>query len=468
MSTYVLVHGAWGGAHGWRKVRPLLQQAGQTVYSPSLTGQGERAHLATPEVNLSTHIEDVCNAIWYEDLSEVILIGHSYGGMVVTGVADRMPERIKHLVYLDAFLPGDSQSLYDLGGGVGRQSSDWRVPRMPRNDPPNEWEDARRVLHPKATLEEKVKLSAPLESRPFSLTYIVATGRSEPGGQFDRTAARLRDNPRWNVREISGGHGMIRTNPDGLVRLLLELFPPAVPPSVPPAFASAPPNGTLASPLAYASERREILAAADLLVRSGVLSHSNHGNASVRLPDGNSMLITGVSSLFGQTPETLARLDLDGNVLEGKLASTSAEIVSMHAVVYRQRPEVGAVIHTHSPMVSTYAMAHTPMPIHYEGLLRQGVSAPIPVAAWGPRGSRESVTNIEDALRADANAPAVLLANHGLLAWSRDSMATARLIIALEEAAEMMLRAEHLGGSRALPPGALEQVREHMRAFATG
>jgi L-fuculose-phosphate aldolase len=117
-------------------------------------------------------------------------------------------------------------------------------------------------------------------------------------------------------------------------------------------------------------------------------------------------------------------------------------------------------------MVSTYAMAHEPMPIHYEGLLRQGVSAPIPVAAWGPRGSRESVAHIENALREHPEAPAVLLANHGLLAWSTDQLAAARLIISLEEAADMMLRAQHIGGSQSFPPGALEQVREHIRAFA--
>jgi L-ribulose-5-phosphate 4-epimerase len=309
------------------------------------------------------------------------------------------------------------------------------------------------VLHQRATLAEKVNLAAALESRPFSLTYIVATGRPDPGIVFDHTAERLRGNPRWTVREISGGHGMIRTNPDGLVRLFLELFP-AVPP----------PNGAVSTRLSYPEERQTILAAANLLVRTGVLSHSNHGNASVRIPGG--MLITGVSSLEGQSPETLAALDLDGNLLEGKLASTSAEIVSMHAVIYKVRPEVGAVIHTHSPMVSSYAMAHQEMPIHYEGLLRQGVSTPIPVAAWGPRGSRESVSNIENALQAHPDASAVLLANHGLLAWGKDQLSTARLIISLEEAAEMMLSAEHLGGSKPLPPGALEQVKEHIRAFA--
>jgi pimeloyl-ACP methyl ester carboxylesterase len=208
-------------------VRPLLQQAGHSVFTPSLTGQGERAHLASPQVNLSTHIQDVSNAIWYEDLSDIILVGHSYGGMVVTGVADRMPERIKHLVYLDAFLPSGGQSLYDLGGGrgAGSDSNEWRVPSLRRNEPPDAWNEARRLPQSRATFAEKVTLSVPLESRPFSLTYIVATGRPDPGPQFDSTAERLRGNSRWTVREIGGGHGMIRTNPEGLARLLFELFP---------------------------------------------------------------------------------------------------------------------------------------------------------------------------------------------------------------------------------------------------
>ncbi len=228
MSTYVLVHGAWGGSYGWNKVRPLLHDLGHQVFTPSLTGQGERSHLASPEVNLSTHIQDVHNAIWYEDLTDVILVGHSYGGMVVTGVADRIPERIRDLVYLDAFLPSDGQSLYDLGGG-GLRPEGWLVPPLARHDNPNdpetEWQNARRVMHPRATLEEKVRLTVPLESRPFSLTYIVATGRDAGGEAFDSAAERLRGNPRWTVREISGGHGMNRTNPTGLVALLEELFP---------------------------------------------------------------------------------------------------------------------------------------------------------------------------------------------------------------------------------------------------
>jgi L-ribulose-5-phosphate 4-epimerase len=172
--------------------------------------------------------------------------------------------------------------------------------------------------------------------------------------------------------------------------------------------------------LSYLAERQAILEAAQRLVSSGVLSHSNHGNSSVRLPDGQSMLITGVSSLLNQSAESLAVVDFDGNVVEGTLASTSAEIVGMHGIVYKLRSDVNAVIHTHSPMVTAYALAHTPLPVHYEALLRMGVSEDIPVAAWGPRGSRESVLNIENTLREHPGACAVLLANHGLLAFGPD------------------------------------------------
>jgi L-ribulose-5-phosphate 4-epimerase len=219
-------------------------------------------------------------------------------------------------------------------------------------------------------------------------------------------------------------------------------------------------------PLSFAAERQSIVDSAQLLIRTGVLSHSNHGNSSVRLPDGQSMLITGVSSLLNTSPETLTVLDLDGNVLDGQLASTSAEIVGMHALVYRLKSDVGAVIHTHSPSVTTYAMAHKPLPIHYEGLLRLGVSEAIPVAAWGPRGSHQSIAHIEQTLTAHPDALAVLLANHGLLAFGKDQAAAAHLIISMEEAAEMMLQAERIGGSQPFPPGALEQVRARLRAFA--
>ena len=103
--TFVIVHGAWGGGWAFREVDRLLRAEGHTVYRPTLTGQGERNHLANEAIDLDLHIQDVVNVILWEDLKDVVLVGHSYGGMVVTGVADRIPERIGCLVYLDALLP---------------------------------------------------------------------------------------------------------------------------------------------------------------------------------------------------------------------------------------------------------------------------------------------------------------------------------------------------------------------------
>ena len=114
MATFVIVHGAWGGAWSWNKyIVPMLREAGQTVFAVTLTGLGERSHLSTPEVSLDTHIQDVVNVLFYEDLNDVILVGHSYGGNVITGAADRIPERIQQLVYLDAATPAPTASPVD-------------------------------------------------------------------------------------------------------------------------------------------------------------------------------------------------------------------------------------------------------------------------------------------------------------------------------------------------------------------
>ena len=109
MSTFVIVHGAWSGAHAWRWIRPLLRDAGHEVFTPSLTGLGERAHLASPEVDLDTHVRDVVGVLEFEDLRDVALVGHSYGGPVITGAADRVPGRVAEVVYLDAEVPGTAR-----------------------------------------------------------------------------------------------------------------------------------------------------------------------------------------------------------------------------------------------------------------------------------------------------------------------------------------------------------------------
>ena len=109
MAIFVLVHGAWGGAHGFRKVRGPLRAAGHEVFTPSLTGVGERVHLTSPQVGLTTHVTDVVNTVLYEDLHGIVLLGFSYGGFVVTGALEHIGDRVRHLVYLDAFVPGDGE-----------------------------------------------------------------------------------------------------------------------------------------------------------------------------------------------------------------------------------------------------------------------------------------------------------------------------------------------------------------------
>jgi len=218
--------------------------------------------------------------------------------------------------------------------------------------------------------------------------------------------------------------------------------------------------------MAYDDLRDQMVQAARFLFEAGVMSHSGHANMSVRLPDGERMLLTARGNIRTLAPDELAVTDFEGNASDGTLESTTREIVSMHAGVYRERADVQAVIHTHSPRVTSFALAHQPLPCRYEALLRFGVTEDIPVAAWGPRGSEESVRAIVETVHAHPGIPAVLLANHGLLAFSSDIMATAQLVVAMEEGAETTLDAVPLGGAKPFPEGALEQVRAHMRRFA--
>ena len=212
--------------------------------------------------------------------------------------------------------------------------------------------------------------------------------------------------------------------------------------------------------------RDQLLRAVDLLDRAGVMSHSGHGNMSVRIPGTEHLLLASTSKFAQLTAEQMAVVTFDGEVLEGDLPSVAREIVGMHSGVYRLR-DVGAVIHTHSPHVTSFALASKPLPCVYEALLRFGVTEDIPVAAWAPRGSRESVSNIVEQLQLHPLTPAVLLANHGLLAFGRDPLAVALVIIAMEEAAESTLEARVLGGEQSFPDGALEKERRHMQQFGS-
>ncbi len=129
MATFLFVHGAFVGGWSWKKVNALLRAAGHEVYTPTLTGLGERVHLLNPDIDLETHIQDILEVISYEDLAGVILVGHSYSGLVIASVADRVPQRLAHLVYLDAFIPQDGQSALDLFDQQDRAAIEERVQR---------------------------------------------------------------------------------------------------------------------------------------------------------------------------------------------------------------------------------------------------------------------------------------------------------------------------------------------------
>ena len=236
MTTFVLVHGAWGGSWGFRLLRRPLHAAGHEVFTPSLTGIGERAHLASPQVNLSTHVLDVVNTILYEDLTEIVLLGFSYGGMVVTGALEHVADRISHLVYLDAFTPADGQSLDDLTGAVYRRSAigpgaSWLVKPVPRqfmDDAETAWSAARRTPHPVRCFTEGVRLERPLEEYPFTRTYVKATQEPRPADSGRRSAFwtaadHAKASQDWRYHEVDSDHMIPLSRPDELLAILLGL-----------------------------------------------------------------------------------------------------------------------------------------------------------------------------------------------------------------------------------------------------
>jgi L-fuculose-phosphate aldolase len=213
--------------------------------------------------------------------------------------------------------------------------------------------------------------------------------------------------------------------------------------------------------------KEQLLQATRLLFQAGVMSHSGHGNMSVRLAGTEHMLLASTGLTTDLRADQIPVVTFDGELVEGIIAPVTREIVGMHSGVYRARPDVVSVMHTHSPHVTSFALAHQSLPCAYEALLRFGVTQDIPVADWAPRGSREAVSNIVAQLQQHAGVPAVLLGNHGLLAFGRDPLAVAYLIIAIEEAAEVTLRARTLGGELHFPDDALERERKHMQQFGS-
>jgi pimeloyl-ACP methyl ester carboxylesterase len=255
LSTFVLVHGAGAGGWIWKKVIPLLRAAGHEVYAPTLTGCGERAHLNRGDIGLDTHVRDVVGTLVCEELAEVILVGHSYGGNVITGVADRAPDRLAQLVYLDANVPRDGESLVDLMGQepqifrerAALRGAQWRhrnpaLPELPAAEAPPTAEGltpwvARGLLtaaerdwllrhfgpHPAQTYLDPVRLRHPAAlALPRAYIYCTLTG-----GPFATFAARAKVEPGWRYRELVSGHAAQVMAPRALADLLLGLRSPA-------------------------------------------------------------------------------------------------------------------------------------------------------------------------------------------------------------------------------------------------
>lgn len=216
--------------------------------------------------------------------------------------------------------------------------------------------------------------------------------------------------------------------------------------------------------------RQELIDAIGVTVASGIMSKSNHGNMSLRVPGTDTFLMTGASSFTSVKADQLVVLDLAGNVVEGEIDARNAEVVQMHAVVYRERPEVGSVLHTHSPFATAFAVASRALPLFYEAEVRNDILEGVPLAGYGPRGSDESVRNIAALLRDHDMIKGVLLENHGVLAFSNDARGAAQANIIIEETAQLALYAESLGGPTILTPeraGAAIKRRDAFEAQGT-
>jgi len=232
MTTFVLVHGSWGSGSDYALVAKILRSHGQRVFTPTLSGVGERSHLADWDITLDTHIADVVNIILWEDLQDIVLAGHSYGGMVITGVADRLSQRIASLVYLDAFLPQDGQALTDIGISPevdqlfleARARGEHLLPfptefiqpfQIPRQDL---W---RYTPQPVATSVDPIHLSGAWKSIRKK-TYVRATG-FDPG--FKRFYEQVKADPAWNALTISSSHLVPQTAPRRCAEILENAIP---------------------------------------------------------------------------------------------------------------------------------------------------------------------------------------------------------------------------------------------------
>jgi len=236
--TIVLVHGAWHGGWCYRRVADLLRGSGYRVYTPTLTGLGERSHLLSRSINLSTHIADITNMIRWEDLQRIILVGHSYGGMVVTGAADAMSDQVAALVYLDAFLPTAGKSFHDVlptevaeaqvhGANAGNGFS---VPPIPAeafnvNEADRVWVDSLCTPHPLGTLTQPIELTG-RHAHIANKSYVLAT--KNPIQLFQGFGRSMRNDPKCRSYELPCGHDVMIDLPKETAAIINEAAARAV------------------------------------------------------------------------------------------------------------------------------------------------------------------------------------------------------------------------------------------------
>lgn len=231
--VFVLVHGAWHGGWCWQRVQAALAAQGHRVYAQSLSGLGDRSHLLHAGIGLDTHVDDVVHLVEWEDLRSVVLCGHSYGGMVITGAAERLLPRLHALVYLDAFIPHAANvSLLDLGDAASRarrealaaQSGNGTLPplsaeAMRVNPADRAWVDAKCTPQPFRTFQQGLPSVAAHERVPRKV-YVRATGMPAP--VYDRTAEARRVRPGWTVEELPFGHDLMVDAPRQVTDILLR------------------------------------------------------------------------------------------------------------------------------------------------------------------------------------------------------------------------------------------------------
>jgi pimeloyl-ACP methyl ester carboxylesterase len=232
MATFVLVHGAWHGAWCWRRVARLLRSAGHEVFTPTLTGVGERSHLLSPAINLDTHILDVVNEMKWQELNDVVLVGHSYGGMVISGVAEKMEKAVASLVMLDAFMPENGQGVLDIYPPPMREpvqaalraGATTMPPRSAAlfkvNEKDRAWVDASCTPQPLACMTERIKFTGHGIAGVRKKLYILAANWGSGRG-FRRFYNDVKDQPGWARFELACGHDAMIDMPEGLAAILL-------------------------------------------------------------------------------------------------------------------------------------------------------------------------------------------------------------------------------------------------------